>query len=312
MAKILGLDLGTNSIGWAVIDENSETPLLKKAVRIFSEGMKIDKGIESSKASERTKYRSARRLRFRRKLRKYETLKVLIENKMCPLKIEELILWRHKKIYPKSELFLNWLKTHEDKNPYFFRNLVSKEKLNLENETERFMLGRAFYHLAQRRGFKSNRLEQEVDGTQEFELFIKEIELAIKESENITELILEFENFFNENEHESKNVKSQINKIKNVVKFWKASQKIYKQLNIDEEKEKISKIINQKENLGDVKGGIKELSVKIKENNCITLGQYFYLQYKDVKKIRSHYTHREEHYEKEFNIICKKQELEKK
>src|ERR1035437_421609 len=91
MAKILGLDLGTNSIGWAVIDNNKEkTELLDKGVHIFSEGVKIEKGIESSKAAERTQYRSARRIKFRRKLRKQKTLEVLIENKMCPLTIVEL------------------------------------------------------------------------------------------------------------------------------------------------------------------------------------------------------------------------------
>ena len=151
MEKILGLDLGTNSIGWAVVDEeNTEMPIRNKGVRIFSEGVKIEKGVESSKASERTGYRSARRIKFRRKLRKYQTLKVLIGHKMCPLTSGELENWKLNKIYPKSEHFREWLSTHENKNPYFFRNLVSKEKLNFENEQERFMIGRAFYHLSQR------------------------------------------------------------------------------------------------------------------------------------------------------------------
>jgi CRISPR-associated endonuclease Csn1 len=50
MAKILGLDLGTNSIGWAVVEkENGEDfELIDKGVRIFQEGVNIEKGIESS------------------------------------------------------------------------------------------------------------------------------------------------------------------------------------------------------------------------------------------------------------------------
>ncbi|HSH53296.1 MAG TPA: hypothetical protein VK982_16335, partial [Bacteroidales bacterium] len=71
MTKILGLDLGTNSIGWAVVEtnKNKKFGLLHKGVHIFQEGVKIEKGIESSKAEERTRFRSARRLKFRRKLR---------------------------------------------------------------------------------------------------------------------------------------------------------------------------------------------------------------------------------------------------
>ena len=50
------------------------------------------------------------------------------------------------------------------------------------------------------------------------------------------------------------------------------------------------------------------------ENNCDTLGQYFYHLYKQDRnknenKIRKHYTAREEHYEKEFYKICKVQNL---
>lgn len=54
MAKILGLDLGTNSIGWAVVEKerDSEFQLVDKGVRIFQEGVKIEKGQESSKAAE--------------------------------------------------------------------------------------------------------------------------------------------------------------------------------------------------------------------------------------------------------------------
>ena len=83
--RTLGLDIGTNSIGWGIVDE-SAGKIEKCGVYIFPEGIKREKGNESSKASERTGFRSARRLKFRRKLRKYETLKVLIKNEMCPLR----------------------------------------------------------------------------------------------------------------------------------------------------------------------------------------------------------------------------------
>ncbi len=172
MAKILGLDLGTNSIGWAVVEKekNEDFKLIDKGVRIFQEGVKIEKGVEGSKAAERTAYRSARRLKYRRKLRKIEVLKVLSEFGYCPpLTNQELRDWRYKGIYPINQAFRNWQKTDEiaSKNPYRYRALAVESKFDLNNEVDRFRLGRAFYHLAQRRGFLSNRLEttKESDGT---------------------------------------------------------------------------------------------------------------------------------------------------
>lgn len=154
--KKLGLDLGTNSIGWGIIDtNNTEKPIQNCGVYIFPEGIKIEKGVESSKAAERTGYRSARRLKFRRKLRKYETLKVLIEYNMCPLTVEELEKWRKEKIYPTSQEFINWYRTDELNNwePYFLR------KKCVEEIAKKYEIGRALYHIAQRRGFLSNRKE---------------------------------------------------------------------------------------------------------------------------------------------------------
>jgi len=165
MKRILGLDTGTNSLGWAVVDrfDDGKYNLVRRGTLIFQEGVKIEKGIESSKAAERTEYRSSRRHYFRRRLRKIETLKVLIKYRLCPaLTEEELKLWHLKKKYPMNEAFLQWQRTNDntDVNPYHCRHIFLHEKLNLEKESDRFILGRAFYHLAQRRGFLSNRLDQ--------------------------------------------------------------------------------------------------------------------------------------------------------
>ncbi|MCF8225399.1 MAG: type II CRISPR RNA-guided endonuclease Cas9 [Bacteroidales bacterium] len=164
MKKILGLDLGTNSIGWAVVEEEKgkEFKLVDKGVRIFQEGVKIEKGVEGSKAAERTGFRSARRIKYRRKLRKIATLSVLSEFGYCPkLTKQELESWRYEKIYPQNEEFRNWLKTDEfqEKTPYYFRNLAVTEKMDLNDTEARYSIGRAFYHMAQRRGFLSNRLD---------------------------------------------------------------------------------------------------------------------------------------------------------
>ena len=76
MKKILGIDLGTNSLGWALIEE--ETKLVDGGVVIFPRGNNEDHktGKESSYSQQRTTYRGARRLLFRRKLRRKRLLNI--------------------------------------------------------------------------------------------------------------------------------------------------------------------------------------------------------------------------------------------
>lgn len=163
MERILGIDTGTNSLGWAIVDKDENGyNLIAKGTNIFSEGVKIEKGIESSKAAERTGYRSVRKHYWRRKIRKIRLLTVLLNNHLCPpLDMEDLRQWRLKKVYPDNELFMEWQRT-EDKanvNPYRFRHICLTQKLDLSDVTQRYILGRALYHLNQRRGFLSNRKE---------------------------------------------------------------------------------------------------------------------------------------------------------
>ena len=168
MKRILGIDTGTNSLGWAVVDKNEtgEYSLVRKGSLIFQEGVKIEKGIESSKASERTGHKSSRKHYFRRRLRKIEVLKVLVKYDWCPpLSAEALHQWHVKKQYPLDDAFLAWQRTDEKfgRNPYYFRHVCLHEKLDFDEESDRYVLGRAMYHLAQRRGFLSNRLDQSDD-----------------------------------------------------------------------------------------------------------------------------------------------------
>ena len=163
--RILGLDTGTNSLGWAVVerDDNNILSLVDRGSLIFQEGVKIEKGIESSKATERTEHRALRKHYFRRRLRKIELLKVLVKYGWCPyVSAEELHLWHTKKQYPKNDEFMLWQRTNDnlEQNPYYYRHVCLHDELDLSNPSEAFILGRALYHLVQRRGFLSNRLDQ--------------------------------------------------------------------------------------------------------------------------------------------------------
>lgn len=146
MAKILGLDLGTNSIGWALIEDN-QNKILGLGTRIFPMGVENlgDGEGEISKNASRTGARGVRRQFFRRRLRKQILLKALSENKMCPLEASDFQEWKRNKRFPIEKL-ATWFAL----NPYELRQKGLIEKLSLEE------IGRIFYHLIQRRGFLSN------------------------------------------------------------------------------------------------------------------------------------------------------------
>ncbi len=178
MNKIFGLDLGTNSIGWALRNLNlTENQIEKFGVLTFNKGVGSGKTGEYSFAAERTKKRSSRRLYQARKYRLWATLESLISEGYCPLSIEDLNKWRKYdkvearknnnggRMYPIWNVdFENWIKldfngdgTSDYMSPYQLRKEMAESKLDLSKEIDRFKLGRALYHIAQRRGFKSSR-----------------------------------------------------------------------------------------------------------------------------------------------------------
>jgi len=131
---ILALDLGTSSVGWAVV-ELSETgepkDLVNLGVRHFVEVTTSDK--RKVKNEERREARSMRRNIARSRLRREAVMKTLKKSGMVP-DVEN----------PFSGPAASYW-------PYECRAKGVKEEISLHE------LGRAFYHLAQRRGFFSNR-----------------------------------------------------------------------------------------------------------------------------------------------------------
>ncbi len=130
---ILGLDLGTSSIGWGLIrTQPAPRDVLAAGVRIFPEGMDRTRG-EKSLNQDRRLSRSLRRQICRRARRKAKLLHALQEIGLLPA----------------DESQLKLLLQNED--PYKLRALALDEKL------EPWQVGRALYHLGQRRGYLSNR-----------------------------------------------------------------------------------------------------------------------------------------------------------
>ena len=171
MKKIIGLDLGTNSIGWAIVHHNDDLSytLLDKGVNIFQDGVAHDKSGEKPAVQARTDARASRRHYFRRRLRKIQLLKILVAQKMCPyISNEDFDNWKLHKKYPVSDDLMAWQRTDDSygKNPYYDRYRCLTEVLDMNNRADRYALGRALYHISQRRGFLSNRKEstKESDG----------------------------------------------------------------------------------------------------------------------------------------------------
>jgi len=149
MERGLGLDVGANSIGWAVIEANgTDGRILGCGVYVFPEGVEnLGQGErEISLNATRRSARQRRRQLYHRKLRKRALLKLMGDVGLCPsLSPEELRTWQNTGTFPERPEFLQWLKL----NPYQLRRRATTEKVSL------FELGRIFYHIAQRRGFPS-------------------------------------------------------------------------------------------------------------------------------------------------------------
>jgi len=129
----LGLDLGTTSIGWAMLrldEENKPCAIIKAGVRIFSDGRNPKDG--ASLAVARREARAMRRRRDRLLRRKARMMRLLITFGFFPSDIDAR-------------------KTLERLDPYLLRAKGLDEPLRPEE------FARALFHINQRRGFKSNR-----------------------------------------------------------------------------------------------------------------------------------------------------------
>jgi CRISPR-associated endonuclease Csn1 len=143
---ILGIDLGSNSLGTALV--SSEPNLIEfMGVRIFPAGVEgdLEKGREESRAAKRRQARLARRQTQRRQRRLYKVFHLLQRIGLLPMgnRVEVLDRLQHElgQRYPETTVL-----------PWFLRARALDEALKPHE------LGRALYHLAQRRGFLSNRV----------------------------------------------------------------------------------------------------------------------------------------------------------
>lgn len=137
MKKILGLDLGTNSIGWAVVnaeeihDEKEEGKVTLKPISIEAANSRIipmdaavmgdfDRGISVSQTKERTGFRGTRRLRERALLRRERLHRVLDLMGFLPEHYSAK-LTRYGKFSDDSEPKLAWRKNDSGIYEFLFK-----------------------------------------------------------------------------------------------------------------------------------------------------------------------------------------------
>ncbi|MCP8894562.1 type II CRISPR RNA-guided endonuclease Cas9 [Shinella daejeonensis] len=147
----LGLDLGTNSLGWAIIEtrgepgESDEGRIVASGVRIFSQSEMAGRDPQSkaSLAVARRQARGSRRRRDRYLKRRQRLVDLLVDLGLMPAAEGA-----------RAEL----VKNHGDgKAGDLSSSVYALRARALDEALSPHEIGRAIFHLNQRRGFKSNR-----------------------------------------------------------------------------------------------------------------------------------------------------------
>jgi CRISPR-associated endonuclease Csn1 len=150
MKRILGLDLGTTSIGWALVNESEndkeESSIVKAGVRVnpltVDEKINFEGGKPISTNADRTLKRGARRNLDRYQLRRDNLIQILKDNNFID------------KNTPLTEIGKNT--THQT---LFLRAKAAKERIELED------LSKVLLAINKKRGYKSSRkTKEESDG----------------------------------------------------------------------------------------------------------------------------------------------------
>ena len=175
---VLGLDLGVASVGWAVVrlgEDGAPAGIIRMGTHLFEAGIDAGKstpeaalaaGKEASRATPRRLARQQRRQTWRRAARKRRLLRTLQRYGLLPEgdTRDGAAIDAYMKALDAG-LRETWNEGADHRThqilPYRLRAAA------LERRLEPYEVGRALYHLAQRRGFLSNRKTDRGDEDQE-------------------------------------------------------------------------------------------------------------------------------------------------
>jgi CRISPR-associated endonuclease Csn1 len=166
---ILGLDLGAASLGWAVVGLNAGKPAqhIAGGVRIFPEAVdKLEQGLDEPKNAQRRTARHMRRQTDRRARRVAGVFHVLQNAGLLPpfpagttvpepLARHDLINRLDADLAAMIPGLISTDCEHRCRSVFHYR----LRALALHQDLPLYAVGRVFLHIAQRRGFRSGRLE---------------------------------------------------------------------------------------------------------------------------------------------------------
>lgn len=158
---ILGLDIGVGSIGWVLLgldEKRGPKSIIRAGAHIFDPGVKgnVETGRDEARGTARRDARMPRRMHWRRQRRRRKLLRLLQRAELAPpgeigspQAIHDYLLRIDAQLRKKYSASEDRIKAHV--LPYRMRADA------LDRRLDKHELGRAIYHLAQRRGFLSNR-----------------------------------------------------------------------------------------------------------------------------------------------------------
>ncbi|MCL5037613.1 MAG: type II CRISPR RNA-guided endonuclease Cas9 [Chloroflexi bacterium] len=249
---ILGLDAGSNSLGWALIKSEAGKPqeLIKTGVRVFDMGAEgsLESGKETSRNKNRRDARQTRKRLDRLARRLNKLLKISQQSGLLP---EQEI----KSNEERHQFFLDLDKELIDENiekfstpekpkrvlyhllPYILRKRALDEKL------DPYEIGRALYHICQRRGFLSNRkapLDEKEEG--KVKTGISELQKKMEETGSRT-----LGEYFSKLDPEENRIRQRYTSRKMYEQefeiIWSAQKQFYPDILTDELKKKIHNAI---------------------------------------------------------------------
>jgi CRISPR-associated endonuclease Csn1 len=220
---ILGLDLGANSVGWAMLKINEEYKpigIIKTGVRIFDAGVTgYGTSMEESRNAQRRNARQSRRQTERTSNRLNDLFAILQKSGLLPIddvpldsrlsrkeisqykdrllkKLDAKLIarWKEKLANNGEDEYTIHIKTHHNL-PYLLRSTGLDEKLEL------YEIGRALYHLAQRRGFsktnkkRKRKKEKEDEGKVMVETHFLQVEMEKTNARTLGEYFVQFNPF---------------------------------------------------------------------------------------------------------------------
>ncbi|MDB5222825.1 MAG: type RNA-guided endonuclease Cas9 [Chitinophagaceae bacterium] len=159
MKKILGLDIGTNSIGWALVKNNSIQAIGSRIIPMGAEVLNFEKGNPQTKNADRRTARSIRRMGKRYKARRNKLLYVLQQLSMLPKQFQFSGSFDN----PTKIQKINLLPIKKGSEQLTAKELIELKVKALTEKIELTELGKLIFSYNQLRGYAGGGNDEEDD-----------------------------------------------------------------------------------------------------------------------------------------------------